>query len=158
MEAMPRIAATICLAIVSCAAGTTVFAQFTTIYNLPPDQIPDPYFNRQILTPNTQVNVYPTGSIGPNEKVGGRDEFDQWVPNIEVNLLGGYIDSGTQFYPGTRFNLYSGTINGRFSISENSVANVYGGNAGQFIGIGGTLNMSGGLIEYSVSLFGKLNM
>ena len=96
---MRRIAALICLAIVCCAAPAA-FAQFTLVYNLPPDEIPDPFFNRQIRTPDTQVNVYSTGFIGQDLKIGGTGDDDQPITNIEVNVLGGFVDSGRNFMLG----------------------------------------------------------
>src|SRR5262245_6907037 len=68
-----------------CCAATTVRGQFATVYNVPPDVVP------QTIHSNTQVNVFEGGSVGSplstnGLDIGGPSGTDS---NMEVNFYGG---------------------------------------------------------------------
>jgi hypothetical protein len=144
-------------------------AQFSTVTNVPPTVIGDD----QTIGSDTQLNVFAGGEVGTNFRAGAEDYSST---NVQVNVVGGTIDSGFIFYgsevnlldgniqgnPSARrsvVNMSGGTIDNTLSLFFESVANISGGSILQIqSGYGSTTNISGGNVRYLWPHRGETNI
>ena len=109
-------------------------AQFTTVFNLPPDpNIGDD----QTIGSDTQLNLFEGGSIGNHFRAGAADGTDT---NIELNVEGGTIGDYLTLDGDVRLNLSEGAIGHRAAIN------------------GGLVLMSGGMIGDGFTLHGSSSL
>lgn len=114
-------------------------AQFTTIYNTPPDVPPVE------IGSDTQLNIYPDSRVGQNNRAGA---IDGSSTNVEVNFYGGVINPGYTLSGGVTLNLLQGDGMEGVNARAGSVINVYEGQLGSFADLfeGSTTNVYGGRV------------
>ena len=61
----------------------SVFAQFNSVINIPPESDPG------VIESDVQLNLLPFGTLGSNFDAG---EFNGTSTNVEVNITGGSIE------------------------------------------------------------------
>ncbi|MEM7457545.1 MAG: hypothetical protein AAF456_24645, partial [Planctomycetota bacterium] len=108
------------------AAPQILFAQFNTIYWIPPDNAPF------WIDSDTQMNVLPGGMVGGSFFSG---QSDGSSTNMEINVSGGSIGDNMRAYAGTTINLTGGDIGDWFQSGDtfdvtDVVVNIDGGTLG----------------------------
>ena len=127
-------------------------AQFTTIYNVPPDTAP------ASIGSDTQLNLSAGGSIGFDFNAGATNGSSV---NAEVNISGGWIEIYFDAYSGSTVNISGGTGFRLFEAHSGSAVNVSGGRVfgASFHADGGsTLNVSGGELRLNDTLISGLDL
>ncbi len=124
-----------------CLAASPASAQFTTIFNVPPDIAPGS------IGSDTQLNLNETGVIGSFFDAGA---INGSSTNVEVNISGGVVGDWFDAYAGSTVNISGGTIGEvGFTALPGSTVNMTGGNMGRFFRAfsNTTVNISGGVID-----------
>jgi hypothetical protein len=105
-----------------------LYAQFTTIINVPPDIAPNS------IGQNTQLNLFDGGSIGDNFNAGASDGTST---NVEVNIAGGTVSTGLDAWGGSTVNISGGRVLSDFKAQFGSTVNFTGGTIVSLLGSAG---------------------
>ena len=121
-------------------ASSAVGQSFTTVYNVPPDDVP------YDIGSDTQLNLLEGGTISHHIYLGADS-----VPNsnIEMNFLGGTLGSTLYCYEGSTVNFYGGNMNGWFVVDQSSTLNILGGQVTNPLRVfaSGVVNVNGGFVN-----------
>ena len=106
---------------VGVAISESLYGQFTTIINVPPDVAPG------YIGSNTKINVFDGGSL-PARFVAGPS--DGSGISIQVNISGGSVGYATTAYSGSNFQITGGRIGSAFQVLPGSTIDLSGGSVG----------------------------
>jgi hypothetical protein len=115
---------------------------FTTVYNLPPDEVPR---GTRFIDSDTQVNLWDGGEFPSNLDIGAPDGSSS---NIQVNITGGTVGNSLEVRSGSEVNINGGVIGPSMEVSGDAVINLSGGVIGNQMSLKdtGTVNITGGRI------------
>ncbi|TWU00414.1 hypothetical protein Pla108_13650 [Botrimarina colliarenosi] len=137
--------------------GTTVKAQFATVYNVPPDSLPtriDAFgrLTNRVLTSDTQVNIADGASFydASSGTIRGIPVYigDSSISltNTEVNVAGGEVDD-LWVYDGVAVSVSGGAVD-TLIVEDGAIASVTGGDLGSLtVRSGGHAVASDGVIR-----------
>jgi len=99
----------------------SLFAQFGTVINIPPEADPG------VIQSDVQLNLLPFGTLGSNFDAG---EFNGTSTNVEVNVTGGSIGDFFTANRGSTVNVNGGLIGDFFNARIGSDVNINSGTIG----------------------------
>ncbi|MEM9753476.1 MAG: hypothetical protein AAF916_08830 [Planctomycetota bacterium] len=114
------LASLLCSGLPVAAVGQSDPANFATVINLPEDQ---PIIFGQINS-DTQLNVATGGTVARGFNAGATNGSSA---NVEVNVLGGLVQSGFNASPGSVLNVVSGTVEEGLEVGQGAKVNVVAG-------------------------------